>query len=81
MGAGVYLEIKVDPAWSTERTRQLVTTKLLGVAVIPNLPFEQPDGQPISISTDYFGKSRSASDPAPGPFENPGKGEVKLKVW
>jgi alpha-L-arabinofuranosidase len=78
---GCYLEIKSDPAWNTERTRKIVTTKLLGRAIIPDAPYEQPDGAPIRIDTDYFGKSRSESNPTPGPFENPGRGDLKLKVW
>ena len=78
---GWYLEMKFDPAWNTERARPLVTTKLLGLASIPNAAFEQPDGKPIRINTDYFGKSRNAANPTPGPFENPGQGELKLKVW
>ena len=78
---GLYLEMKYDPAWTTERTRQLVTTKLLGRAIISNLPYEQPDGKPISINTDYFGRRRNEANPTPGPFENPGRGEFKLKVW
>ena len=78
---GFYLEMKCDPAWSTGRARQLVTSKLLGTAAISKAPFETRDRQPISINTDYFGHSRSESNPAPGPFENPGQGEVKLKVW
>jgi alpha-N-arabinofuranosidase len=78
---GFYLEMKYEPAWSTERTRQLVTTIRLGRAIIPNLPYEQRDGKPICINTDYFGRSRNESNPTPGPFENPGRGDLKLKVW
>ena len=62
-------------AWAAGRTRKPVTTELLGKAVIPNLPYEQPDGTPIRIDTDYFGKPRNES-PTPGPFENPGQGEL-----
>jgi alpha-N-arabinofuranosidase len=69
---GFYIEIKFDKAWSAERTRKLVTTELLGKAAIPNLPYEQPDGAPIRINTDYFGKQRNEANPTPGPFENPG---------
>jgi alpha-N-arabinofuranosidase len=58
-----------------------VTSGLLGKATIPNLPYEQPDGTPIRVDRDYFGKQRSAADPTPGPFENPGQGHLKLKVW
>jgi alpha-N-arabinofuranosidase len=78
---GWYLEMASDPAVSAERTRQLVTTKLLGSAAIPNVPFEQRDGAPVRINTDYFGNRRNKSNPYPGPFERSGQGEVKIKVW
>ena len=78
---GLYLEIKFDQAWNGEGTRKFVTTSLLGRAAIPDLPYEQPDGSPIQINTDYFGRSRSNSHPTPGPFEDPGQGERTLKVW
>ena len=78
---GFYLEMTYDSAWNTERTRKLVTTILLGRAIIPNAPYEQRDGKPICINTDYFGRSRDESNPTPGPFENPGGSNLKLKVW
>jgi hypothetical protein len=59
----------------------MVTTKLLGRAVIPNETFEQPDGSRIRVNTDDLGRSRNKSNPIPGPFENPGQEEIKLKVW
>ena len=80
-GDGFYLEMRLDKAWSGERTRKAVTTALLGNAAIPGLPYEQADGAPIRVDTDYFGKSRSQANPTPGPFENPGQGELNLKVW
>ena len=76
---GVYLEMESDPKWSDAQSRKLVGTALLGKAVIPDLAYEQPDGSPIRIATDYFGSSRSQSNPTPGPFEHPGHGE--FKVW
>jgi hypothetical protein len=33
------------------------------------------------MDTDYSGNKRSETNPSPGPFENPGKGIVKIKVW
>jgi alpha-N-arabinofuranosidase len=77
---GFYLEVQFDKAWAAQRTRKLVTAELLGKAAIPNLPYEQPDGAPIRINTDYFGKQRNEANPTPGPFENPGQGDLKLKV-
>ena len=77
---GFYLELTLDKDWSGEPTRKLVTTELLGKAVVPNLPYEQPDGTPRRINTDYFGKQRNEANPTPGPFENPGTGSLTLKV-
>ncbi len=76
---GWYLEMKGDPTWSAEQKRQLVTTERLGKAVIPDLPFENPDGSPLKIDTDYFNNTRDATNPFPGPFETPVNGEIK--VW
>jgi alpha-L-arabinofuranosidase len=77
----LYLDLNYDPAWTADRIRPLVTTKLLAKALIPNEAYEQPDGGGIRIDTDYFGRRRSKPHPCPGPFENPGKGNLKLKVW
>jgi alpha-N-arabinofuranosidase len=78
---GWQLEMKYDPAWNTVRQRPLVTTKLLGRAVIPDEAYEQPDGAPIRINTDYFGQPRSETHPAPGPFAHPDATSFPLKVW
>ncbi len=59
----------------------LVTTALLGQAKIPGLPYENADGSPLKIDTDYFGKKRSQAHPVPGPFANPGTGPLALRVW
>jgi alpha-N-arabinofuranosidase len=76
---GFYLEVQFDKAWAGERTRKPVTTDLLGKAAIPSLPYEQADGSPIRVNTDYFGKKRGEANPTPGPFESPGQGELKVK--
>jgi alpha-N-arabinofuranosidase len=55
---------------------------MLGKAVIPNLPYEKPDGSPLRVDTDYFGKKRNEKNPSAGPFENPAVGkQLTLKVW
>lgn len=60
--------------------RRLVTTQVLGKAAIPGLPYEQADGSPVRVDTDYFGKARNEANPTPGPFEAPGAGPLRLKV-
>jgi alpha-N-arabinofuranosidase len=50
--------------------------------MIPDQAYENPDGSPLRIDTDYFGKMRNDKKPTPGPFENPETGRLlKLKVW
>jgi alpha-N-arabinofuranosidase len=77
----VYFRMKFDKGWMIERTRKLVTSEILGRVIIPDLPFEQPDGAPFDISADYFGNSRNESNPTPGPFECPPYGARDLEVW
>jgi hypothetical protein len=77
---GTYLKMNFDEQILTMKN-QLVDTKLLGKALIPNAAYENPDGSPITIDTDYLGKNRNKQNPTAGPFENPGTGEISLKVW
>ncbi len=77
---GVKFRMLFAPELAQAATR-LVTTKLLGKAKIPNLPYENADGTPLTVDTDYFGKKRDTDRPSPGPFEKPGQGEITLKVW
>jgi len=58
----------------------LVTTDRLGKARIPRLSFENPDGSPLKIDTDYFGTRRNDTNTIPGPFENAEPGPLVLKV-
>ncbi|MBI4578517.1 MAG: right-handed parallel beta-helix repeat-containing protein [Planctomycetes bacterium] len=78
---GFFLELTPGTLSTAGRSRKLVTTELLGKAAIPNLPYEQPDGTPIRVNTDYSGKRRGESDPMPGPFEAVGEGMLRVKVW
>lgn len=57
-----------------------VTTELLGRAKVSGCTYENPDGSPLKIDTDYFGKKRSDSNPSAGPFENTGDGTVSIKT-
>jgi len=78
---GWYLEMAADFARAAGQSRPLVTTELVGKAVIPGLPLENPDGSPLKIDTDYFGKKRNKTNPFPGPFEMKGDGSFEVKVW
>lgn len=76
---GMYLKINFDKSWS-EQSCKLVTTKLLGKAKAPNLPYVNADGTPLTVDQDYLGNQRSSKKPCVGPFEKTGAGEFIIKV-
>ena len=76
-----YLEITMEPGWSHGPRRPLVGPALLGKACLPDQAYAWPDGTPVILSTDYFGRSRDPANPFPGPVEVPGGGKIKLMVW
>jgi alpha-N-arabinofuranosidase len=77
---GVRIHITLDKTWAEKKSRRLVTTALLGRAKIPDLAYEQADGSPYRIDTDYFGRKRNTANPFPGPFELPIGGRHVLRV-
>ncbi|HRP58103.1 right-handed parallel beta-helix repeat-containing protein [Agriterribacter sp.] len=76
-----YIVIAMDKKWVTEQPRKLITTQSLRRAIVPGLPFENPDGSPLRIDTDYFGRKRNADNPSPGPFEITNSGKQKWRVY
>ncbi|MHC4636540.1 MAG: right-handed parallel beta-helix repeat-containing protein [Planctomycetota bacterium] len=79
-GDEVYLHITVNHSWNNLQNK-LVTTKGLGKARVPILPYVNRDDTPLKVDTDYFGKKRNNKNPTAGPFEKPGQGKLILKVW
>lgn len=79
-GESGYLQLNLGSALENRKVR-MITTEILGKAKIPKARFDNPDGTALKIDVDYFGAKRSETNPSVGPFENPGKGELKLKVW
>ncbi len=77
---GVYLEMTLDSSLAAAPTER-VTSERLGEAAVPGLPFRKPDGSAIDLGSDYVEEARSANTPTPGPFENPGEGTVRFRVW
>ena len=63
-----FLELALDKSWLTEQKRNLVSSKSLNKAVIPDLQFENIDGSELVIDKDYFGELRDKSNPSPGPL-------------
>lgn len=46
-----------------------------------NCTFENVDGSPITIDTDYFGKPHDPENPGVGPFAGLKAGKHTIKVW
>ncbi|MCP4376188.1 MAG: right-handed parallel beta-helix repeat-containing protein, partial [bacterium] len=50
---GWYLEFTFDSDWKSVVSRNLVTSEMLGRAQVPDVPFENRDGSPINLDSDY----------------------------
>lgn len=76
---GTYLDVELGelPAEGSP----LVTTDLLGRAKVPDQAFEQRDGTPYRLDTDYFGNPRNPGLPGVGPFAAQQTRGVPIKVW
>jgi len=57
----------------------LVTTDLLGKTYHAEMKFEQPDGTPYRLDSDFFGNRRPDADVTAGPFEIHGDGKVEFE--
>jgi hypothetical protein len=77
----VYLELALHTGWLAECRRSLVTSLMLGRALVPDLPFENADDSQVRVDTDYFGRPRAAANPSPGPFEITASGRQRIRVW
>lgn len=73
----VFLEMNLTDA---KPATEIVTTEKLGKVLLVEEQFENADGTPYRMDSDYLGTKRS-DKPSPGPFENPGTGKVRIKVW
>lgn len=74
-----YLQWNYDSKWNSSKNRQTITTEILGKTKVSKAKFEYPNGDPLIIDVDYFGKKRNSNNPTPGPFEKINKTEIK--VW
>lgn len=78
-GSHMLVTLNADKIRSMQKN-QLVTTALLGKAIIPDCWFENPNGNPLVIDTDYLGRKRNKDNPFPGPLELKEK-EHTIQIW
>ncbi len=79
-GEDVFIEFNLEGKAAEIKT-SLVTTERLGKAKMSKEGYENPDGSQLRIDSDYSGNKRSETNPSAGPFENPGVGTIRMKVW
>ncbi len=77
---GVFLTLNPGAVFTKQATT-LVTSARLGKARVSGAGYENPDGTPLKIDADYFGKPRNTMNPGAGPFANPTSGKQEIKVW
>ena len=76
----LYLNITLAPP-DPELIRPLINTDYLSSSLRTGQAWENPDGSPLQIDSDYFGTKRNLENPSAGPFEEPGSGKLRLQVW
>jgi hypothetical protein len=77
---GVFISFHLDKEIFNMKN-QVVTSELLGEALISGQAFVNPDDSPITIDNDFSGNIRDRNNPTPGPFEVKRGGMQKFKVW
>jgi hypothetical protein len=77
---GVFLSMNMDKKL-LKMKNQVITTDLLGKALISGQGFVNPDDSSITIDKDFLGNTRNKRNPTPGPLENPGQGKQIFRVW
>lgn len=58
-----------------------ITSKLIGNIPLADMFMEHPDGTPLDITTDYFGKPIDPAKVKPGPFQHIEPGANRLRLW
>ncbi len=49
--------------------------------LVPEMAIETPDGKPLEIAGDYYGKPIKAKRVLPGPFQDINAGTNTFRLW
>jgi alpha-L-arabinofuranosidase len=63
-GEDIFLNILINKELSKLKT-QLITSEILGKAIISKQRYENFDGSPLILDNDYFGNQRNKKNPFP----------------
>lgn len=76
-----FLSVNLEKSWSEEIKQEPITSKSLGIAVIPQQKFTNTDSGALLFTVDYLGIKRNNIHPIAGPFELKKGGHQRIKVW
>jgi len=79
-GRSAVLSLDLPPG-VLEGTHPLVTSKLIGKVPLAEMFMEHPDGRPLDITSDFFGRPIHASQVRPGPFQSIRPGKQRVALW
>jgi len=69
------------PAAVFDKKYPLITSKFMGKVPLADMFMEHPDGKPLNITSDFYGKPIDQKRVLPGPFQGIKKGDNTFKVW
>lgn len=75
------LEWPADPEWAGLQPRRIITSDLLGLAAVPELPFVMPDGSDYVLDTDYLGQKIRDGAVFAGPVQPSESPQTVIVVW
>ena len=74
------LELDLPPA-AMEGEHPLITSKMIGKVPLADMPMEHPDGKPLDIASDFFGRPVVRTRVLPGPFQDLHEGKNNFTLW
>jgi len=72
--------LDLNVGWPTAATGPMVTSDLLGKALVSGQPFVNPDGSSFRLDHDFHGKARAGEGTSPGPFEGLREGKQTIQI-
>ncbi len=79
MAEGIFISLNVDRKL-IKMKNQMVSTELLGKALISGQGYVNPDDSPFTIDKDFLGNQRNKGNPRVGPFELSKSGSQRIQV-
>ncbi|WP_373496477.1 DUF1565 domain-containing protein [Aquiflexum sp.] len=77
---GIYLKLTTNGK-SGNVPAKLLNSHAFGEAMVPEVPFENPDGNMVWFDRDYFNAIREESNNSAGPFSNLKLLDEYVKIW